>query len=906
MADWSSRPLNDQGSWFPSKNYLILTYVEPETAPLLRDPDAENEAVDNEQPSFMDRINTVAQEPLSPLTKVLLVVALILLLLSSIFIGLFAGMKHKLDLERESHKPSATTTITATPTATSSIATTTVPLPTPTQEPKKPEDPPCLSADCIVLSASILSSLDTTQDPCENFYEYANGGWLRAHPLPADKGSFGNFEALAQDNEHLIQRILEDSDSTSSFKTSYDDELLLKLRGFYSSCMNEDELDERGHKPLMDIIKNIREKFRGNQDAIVEEDLEKAKFKGLTAALAYMHSRGLGALFSFDIEGDVGVDPNLLVLWFSQTSLGLPSKEYYEEKDIRKVYQSVIERLFLVLSEEGEKEGELFPHPQPELSPLFVEQRQDSVWPPWPWPPWGGDGDGGDGDDRNPVNKTKKARELAKEVFEFETELAQASLDLDILSQDPIATYNPVPLSNLTTTLPQINFEEYFATFAPRNFPDRVIVTYPPYVQSLSDILDRTTGDVIEAYLVSRAALSLSSYLGMGTEAWQAQRTLVELLSGIKKGAVGDRAEYCVGQVEQTLGFAAGRFFVNETFGGESKEKGTKVITVIPTIPRDIDWMDKQSAKAASEKAGAIRVKVGYPLAPDTTDPASIVNYYRLVKGDEDQFFENVVSGSISERVRAWLQLGRQRNPESWEMYPSEVNAYFNPPANEIVFPAGILRPPFFNKDWPAYISYGAFGHVASHELTVGSHIYVDDNGSHFLQHAFDSAGRLYNQAGKLEQWWTNVTSDGFQAKQDCIVKQYSEYSIDDGKGGKVHVNGNLTSGENIGDTGLIQAYRAWKAQYSSSYKAGHEYLLPGLEYTREQLFFISFARVWARSMKSAAAVQRIRTDPHSPNNYRVDGTVFNIPEFAAAFKCSSTAKLNPPPEKQCIFWGTS
>ncbi|KAJ4488470.1 hypothetical protein J3R30DRAFT_3654706 [Lentinula aciculospora] len=871
MADWSPRPSTDQ-----------------ETAPLLRNPDAEEDNVDNEESTLMDRINSVAQEPLTPLTKVLLVVALILLLLSSVFIGLFAGVQHKLNEERGKPGEELTSTISVTFTATStstSIATTTASAPLPTGI---PEEPVCLTKDCVMLAASILSSLDTEQDPCEDFYEFSNGGWLRAHPLPADKGSFGNFEALAQDNEHIIQRILEDKSSTANFITSYDDQILAKLRGFYSSCMDESRLDERGHGPLMVIINNIRRMFRG-KEVVIKGDTEEDKFKGLTAALAYMHSRGIGALFSFDIEGDVGVDPNRLVLWFFQPSLGLPSKEYYEEEDIRMVYQSVIERLLLVVNEEDEQNLQrTFKD-----SPALVEQGH--IWPPWPWPPWGGDDDGDDDDrGKKPINKTKRARKLAEEVVKFESQIARASLDLDILYQDPVATYNPAPISNLTIALPQIHFNEYFSTFAPRNYPDRVIITYPPYVSSLSKILNSTSVDVIEAYLVVRAAFPLSSYLGMGTEAWQAQRTLVETLNGIKKGAVGDRAEYCIGQVEGALGFAAGRYFVNETFSGESKEKGTKVITDIvksfQNSLKSIDWMDDRSAKAASEKAQAIRVKVGFPLSPDTTNPASIAFYYAQVTGDKQTFFENVLSASVSTEIRNWLQLGKQRNVDAWEMYPSMVNAYFNPPANEIVFPAGILQPPFFKKDWPAYISYGAFGHVASHELT----------------HAFDSAGRLYNQQGKLEQWWTNYTSDGFQLKQDCIIKQFSEYSIDDGHGGKVYVNGNLTSGENIGDTGLIQAYRAWTAQFTQSHEAGNEYLLPGLPYTREQLFFISFARVWARSMKPAAAVQRIRTDPHSPSKYRVDGTVFNIPEFAEAFKCSSKAKLNPPSEKQCIFWGKS
>jgi len=233
------------------------------------------------------------------------------------------------------------------------------------------------------------------------------------------------------------------------------------------------------------------------------------------------------------------------------------------------------------------------------------------------------------------------------------------------------------------------------------------------------------------------------------------------------------------------------------------------------------------------------------------------------------------------------MQLGRQRNPDEFIMTPATVNAAFMPSANEIIFPAGILQPPFFSQDWPSYLAYGAFGHVAGHELT----------------HAFDSAGRLYNQQGKLEDWWTNASSAAYNEKQECIVKQYSAYTIDDGKGGEAHVNGNLTSGENIGDTGLLHAYRAWEAQFESSFETGNEFLLPGLNYTRQQLFFISFARIMARSMKPAAAIARLRTDPHSPTIYRVNGVVYNIPEFAKAFQCSKTAKLNPPPEKQCRFW---
>ncbi|KAJ7684669.1 hypothetical protein DFH06DRAFT_1156294 [Mycena polygramma] len=846
--------------------------TDQESAPLLRDDAVDGDEVRSEHahPTFAERINSIAQEPLTPLTQILLVVALALLLLSSVFIGLFAGEYSKLKQHERDDGKRAPPTITVTSTAI--VTTTAVPPPGPTSP---PAEETCTSSECIILSASILSSLDVSQDPCENFFDYANGGWIASHPLPADKGSFGQFEALSQDNKRVIQHFLETPSATSSFTTSYDEQLLHKLRAFYSSCIREDRLDEIGTEPLIHFVKTVQKLFRGEGFEVTAEEHDGLTVKGLTAALAFLHSRGIDALFSFDIESDVGVDPKFMALWFDQARLGLPSKEYYDEESIVEVYQNVVERLLFTLSEEEEKL-------QQRATPTLVE---NTAWPSWPWPPWDGDDDG-----EEKPNRTEAAHKLAKKVVKFESRIANATLDADAY-QDPFFTYNRLPLKNLTESLPQINFPEYFATFAPRRFPENVIITYPAYPTAVSEILNSTSSEVVEAYLVVRAALALSPNLGMATEAWQAQRTLLETLTGIKKGAVGDRAEYCVGKVEQTLGFAAGRYFVNETFGGDSREKGTKVITDIvdafkASLP-NVPWLDKTSADAAAEKADAIRVKVGYPISPDTRDPASILRYYSNVKVDEDTYFDNLLFAAGSDSFKAWAKLGAQRNLNEWEMWPSMVNAYFNPPVNEIVFPAGILQPPFFSHDWPSYLTYAAFGHVAAHELT----------------HAFDSAGRLYNQEGKLENWWTNSSNAGFQIKQECIETQYSAYTVDDGKGGKIHVNGNLTSGENIGDTGLIQAYRAWKAQYSTSFKAGNEYLLPGLNYTREQLFFISFARIWANNMKTAAQVQRVRTDPHSPNIYRVDGTVSNMREFAEAFNCSATAKLNPPREKQCLFW---
>jgi endothelin-converting enzyme len=223
-----------------------------------------------------------------------------------------------------------------------------------------------------------------------------------------------------------------------------------------------------------------------------------------------------------------------------------------------------------------------------------------------------------------------------------------------------------MPISNVTSQIPTVNFQNYFASFNPRNFPEEVIVTYPPFVKSVGALLDETDDEVLEGYFVARAALTLSSRLSMKTEAWKATRRLQEVLQGIKPGAVGDRAEYCVNSVDSALGFAAGRFFVNETFAGDSRDKGIRVIQgtlrlfnvwrppltlscadIIGTFKESlakVAWMDDKSAAAAAQKADKLRIKVGYPLSPNTTRAESLLAYYSQVVISEHTYFDNMLS----------------------------------------------------------------------------------------------------------------------------------------------------------------------------------------------------------------------------------------------------------------------
>ncbi|KAH7340514.1 hypothetical protein B0J17DRAFT_651639 [Rhizoctonia solani] len=890
--------------------------TDQEAAPLLVGSENGDDHPVNNKSSLWARLSRGMHEPVSVLTAFLLILCLILLILTSVFAGLFAGAQHRIS-ELEPSEPVTVTSVatetylqtttapgtteTATTTATATVTTTLHP-PVPTSTPL-----PCLTPECIVVASSIISSLNTSHDPCDSFYNYANGGWLASHPLPIDKPIYGQFDDLTTNNRRIIQSILDLPVPKHSH--SPDAITLTKLKGLYESCVNEPLLDKIGTHPLLEVVQTVKSllnedlkspiyKGPGRKYSVPspsdeqEEQPRKVTVEGLTAAVAYLHSRSVDVLFGFGIDGDAGFDPDLMTLQFSQGGTGLPSKEYYDDEDVVKAYTEAINAILLAIEEESassegthwyskpvqwaegvlSKAWDLATGDESEMVP------KDSVWPPWPWPPWN---DPKHGDEK----PKERAERLAKAVVKFETRLAEAGLDLDILWGQPFETYNPTNLTDLAAALPAIDFASYFSTFTPRAFPSRVIVSYPKYPSKLNDIVESTDYDVIEAYLVAHASLELGSHLGTSTTVWKAVRGLQETLQGLKKGVVGDRGEWCLGKVEEALGFAAGRFYVQKAFGGDSRKKAesviTNVISAFKNSLENVEWMDKKSSKAAYEKATAIRIKVGYPTSPNTTSDASIASYYAALKISNDEFFENMLSARAVENFRAWLQLGKRRDLGTWEMIPSEVNAYFNPPENSLVFPAGILQPPFFEKDWPLYMQYGAFGAVAAHELT----------------HAFDSSGRLYNQNGKLEEWWTNKTSEQFDERASCYSKQYSEYTVDDGKGGKVHLNGNLTLGENLADSGVIQAYRAWK----SATTTGLDFTLPGLNYTNEQLFWISFGRIWATKVKPAFAVQRARTDPHSPGQYRVDGTLSNIPAFAEAFGCKKGTRMNP--EKQCTLW---
>ena len=260
--------------------------------------------------------------------------------------------------------------------------------------------------------------------------------------------------------------------------------------------------------------------------------------------------------------------------------------------------------------------------------------------------------------------------------------------------------------------------------------------------------------------------------------------------------------------------------------------------------------------------------KVGYPTAsPNVVDPADLRRHYENLT-ITTSYFDNGVALNKWAQEKNWDELSKPVDRAKWSMTAPTVNAYYNPPGNEIVFPAGVMQLPAFSASLPEYVSYGAFGSVAGHELT----------------HGFDNNGAHYDEKGVYADWWDNTTLANFEKKTKCFVDQYAKYTIPGLNGEKLHINGRLTLGENIADAGGLSAsFAAWQRRD----KAKPDMLLPGFEsFTKEQLFFLSYSNWWCGKVRPAQAVNYLYTDTHSPADKRIDGTLANSRQFREAFNC--------------------
>ncbi|EDL29907.1 endothelin converting enzyme 1 [Mus musculus] len=438
-------------------------------------------------------------------------------------------------------------------------------------------------------------------------------------------------------------------------------------------------------------------------------------------------------------------------------------------------------------------------------------------------------------------------RPQMQQILDFETALANITIPQE-KRRDEELIYHKVTAAELQTLAPAINWLPFLNTiFYPVeiNESEPIVVYDKEYLRQVSTLINNTDKCLLNNYMMWNLVRKTSSFLDQRFQ--DADEKFMEVMYGTKKTCI-PRWKFCVSDTENNLGFALGPMFVKATFAEDSKNIASEIIMEIKKAFEEslstLKWMDEETRRSAKEKADAIYNMIGYPnFIMDPKELDKVFNDYTAVP---DLYFENAMRFfNFSWRVTA-DQLRKAPNRDQWSMTPPMVNAYYSPTKNEIVFPAGILQAPFYTRSSPNALNFGGIGVVVGHELT----------------HAFDDQGREYDKDGNLRPWWKNSSVEAFKQQTECMVQQYSNYSVNGEP-----VNGRHTLGENIADNGgLKAAYRVWCSVRTP--ESSHEGLI---------------------------------TDPHSPSRFRVIGSLSNSKEFSEHFRCPPGSPMNP--HHKCEVW---
>ncbi|HEY8151679.1 MAG TPA: M13 family metallopeptidase, partial [Vicinamibacteria bacterium] len=450
-----------------------------------------------------------------------------------------------------------------------------------------------------------------------------------------------------------------------------------------------------------------------------------------------------------------------------------------------------------------------------------------------------------------------KAKADAETVLRIETGLAKATLDR-VAMRDPKNRDNPMSLAELKQLAPAFDWDAYLtATGAPRF--TRLNVSSKPFFQDGNAVVQSTPIADWKTYLRWHVADAAAPYLtkALVEEDFRFNR---QYLSGAKE--MEPRWKRCVQATDRDLGDALGRIYVERTFGADGKARMNKMIEALTAALREdittLPWMTPATKQKALAKLQAFnKGKVGYP---------DKWKDYGSVAITRDDYFGNSRRARVFETRRAYARIDKPTDRTLWGMTPPTVNAYYNSANNEIVFPAGILQPPFFDRTIDDAVNFGGIGVVIGHEYT----------------HGFDDQGSKFDAEGNFENWWTAEDLAAFKERTDCIAKEYDGFvSVKDPVNGDVHLNGRLTLGENTADNGGARvAFRALQKSLEGKDRT------PIDGFTPEQRFFLGFANVWCQNVTEAQARQLAQTDPHSPGQFRVIGTITNMEEFQKAFAC--------------------
>ncbi|KAL5000245.1 hypothetical protein BDV10DRAFT_40155 [Aspergillus recurvatus] len=677
----------------------------------------------------------------------------------------------------------------------------------------------CQTPECVNAASEILRNLDPNYadiDPCTDFDQYVCGGWRNQHDMRSDQGSIFAGTYMEEASQTRLRHLLE------SFEPSNPADLKIfeKLKAGYNACFDEDAVKKRGNEPLMKLLDDFEKIYSLGSATDGPE-------AGLTDAVLYLYKTGVPALVLPSVSPDDRDPDNVVIFLTPLRKIGLPAREYYNDTQTVSDYTAVVEKVL----------GQ------------FVE--------------------------------SKKENQFLKDVVAFESALADVTPTTQV-QEDVTQYYNPRSIEETESLLPQILISDIISDLAPSDYEtDRLIVGSPSYMKSLSKILADTPRETIQYFFKWKIIQAYSEHFE-STEI-EPLRQFNNAIAGKDPQAKKDRWRKCITTVDEDLGWILSRFYVLDAFPEESKKLGDQIVSDIKerfvfTLDQT-NWMSPEVRKLGIQKVGNIVQKIGYPTkSPNVMDPADVEKYYQSLSISNDTYFENGLAVSRFVVEKEWSELGKPTDRNQWGMTAPTVNAYYNPPGNEIVFPAGIMQPPVFHGNGaPLYLSYGAFGAVSGHELS----------------HAFDSTGRHYDETGNYTDWWDEKTVKNFEDRAQCFIDQYSQFTVH-GKDSELHVNGRLTLGENIADAGgLAAAYHAWKKRD----EAHSDPILPGLSaFSKEQVFFISYANWWCSKTTPEKAQEAIYNDPHAPKPARIIGTMANSLEFKEAFNC-------PNKQPACKLW---
>jgi putative endopeptidase len=655
----------------------------------------------------------------------------------------------------------------------------------------------CFASLLIVLQSVMAAdvpaidpaNMDPRAKPGDDFYQYANGGWLERTPIPPEYSRWGSFQELIERNYATLHGILEESRVRVTKGEAAVGNVWQLVGQFYASGMNEEQIDSAGAAPLQPILDEI---------ARISDR------KQLAAVLGHLHKLGIGALFDITAGQDAKDSTNQIAI-ISQGGLGLPDRDYYlkeGESQMRDQYAEHVAKMFQLLGDSAEK-----------------------------------------------------ASAKAKQVLAFETELAKASKSRVEL-RDPEANYHRMSVADLAKTTVGFDWPSYFQALGISDEQlSKMDVQQPEFFQRAAQLAANASMDDWQTYLrwqlLHATAQDLSAPF-----VDENFRFFKQKLTGVKE--MLPRWKRILQEVDHNIGEALGQLYVEKKFTPEAKRRALVMVNDLKSALRDkiqnLDWMGSETRAAALKKLDAFGVKIGYP------------DKWRDYSGLEikpQPHVLNVLAASSFEVKRQLAKIGKPVDRTEWGVSPSTVNAYYNPNLNEIVFPAGILQPPFFDAGADDPVNYGGIGAVIGHEMT----------------HGFDDQGRKYDAEGNLKNWWTPEDARRFQERAQKIVQQFDDYVVVD----NLHINGQLTEGENIADLGGVKiAYAALDKALSRKSASEQDEKID--RFSPKQRFFLSWAQVWRTNTRHETSRLLLQIDPHSPGKFRVNGPFSNLPEFALAF----------------------